>query len=144
MENSNISGISPEYVEGNTWNTSEGFNYVGKAKVDSLKETVKEIEYLIKERTKLSNNFIGEGEKMKSHINNFLMENAPKGEDDSEFARERSELRKKQIDISEIQLNEKVGCWRDIALLKKELREQERELNQKSSRADMLKGILEE
>ena len=72
------------------------------------------------------------------------MENAPKGEDDSEFARERSELRKKQIDISEIQLNEKVGCWRDIALLKKELREQERELNQKESRTEMLKEILEE
>ncbi len=144
MEKPISSGISPEYVAGNTWNTSEGFNSVGKAKVDSLKETVDEIEHLIKERTGLSNRFIGEGEKMKSNINNFLMENAPKGEDDSEFARERSELRKKQIDISEVQLNEKVGCWRDIALLKKELREQEKELNQKESRTEMLKGILEE
>jgi len=144
MEKPITNGIPQEYVEGNTWNTSEGFNSVGKAKVDSIKETVEEIEHLIKERTVLSNSFIGEGEKMKSNIKNFLMENAPKGEDDSEFARERSELRKKQIDISEIQLNEKVGCWRDIALLKKELREQERELNQKESRADMLKGILEE
>jgi len=144
MENPIKSGISPEYVTGNTWDTSEGFSSIGKGKVDSLKETVEEIDHLIKERTKLSNTFISEGEKMKSNINNFLMENAPKGEDDSEFARERSELRKKQIDISEIQLNEKVGCWRDIALLKKELREQEKELNQKESRTDMLKGILEE
>jgi len=56
---------------------------------------------------------------MKVHINNFLLENIPKGEDDSEFARERSELRKKQIDISELQLNEKIGCWRDIATVKK-------------------------
>jgi hypothetical protein len=143
MENPNSKETSPEYVAGNTWNTS-GFNSMGKAKVDSLKETVEEIEHLIKERTILSNNFLKEGEKMKTNINNFLMENAPKGEDDSEFARERSELRKKQIDISEIQLNEKIGCWRDIALLKKELREQERELNQKESRADMLKGILDE
>ena len=66
MENPITSGISPEYVSGNTWNTSEGFNSVGKAKVDSLKETVEEIEYLIKERTVLSNTFIKEGEKMKS------------------------------------------------------------------------------
>lgn len=144
MEKPNSNGIPEEYVSGNTWNTSDGFNSVGKAKVDSLKDTVEEIDHLIKERTNLSNTFIKEGEKMKSNINNFLMENAPKGEDDSEFARERSELRKKQIDISEIQLNEKVGCWRDIALLKKELREQEKELNQKESRADMLKGILTE
>jgi len=144
MEKPNSSGISPEYVTGNTWNTSEGFDSVGKAKVDSLKETVEEIESLIRERTHLSNQFVKEGEKMKTNINNFLMENAPKGEDDSEFTRERAELRKKQIDISELQLNEKVGCWRDIALLKKELREQEKELNEKSNRAEMLKGILEE
>ena len=144
MENPNENGIPKEYDSENTWNTSEGFKSVGKAKIDSLKETVEEIEHLIKERTGLSNGFIKEAEKMKSNINNFLMENAPKGEDDSEFARERSELRKKQIDISEVQLNEKVGCWRDIALLKKELREQEKELNQKESRTEMLKGILEE
>lgn len=144
MENLNQNGISSKYAEGNTWNTSKGFDSVGKAKVNSLKETVEEIEFLIKERMNLSNNFIKEGEKMKSSIKNFLMENAPKGEDDSEFARERSELRKKEIEISEIQLNEKIGCWRDIALLKKELREQEKELNEKSSRAELLKGILEE
>jgi hypothetical protein len=128
----------------NTWNTSNGLESMGKGKVDSLKETVEEIQFLIKERTTLSEDFIGEGEKMKSKINNFLLENAPKGEDDSEFARERSELRKKQIDISELQLNEHVGCWRDIALLKKELRDQIKELNQKESRAEMFGKILEE
>ena len=72
------------------------------------------------------------------------MQNAPAGEDDSEFARERSELRKKKIEISELQLNEKVNCWRDIALLKKEMRESERELNEKKSRSDMLGKILSE
>ena len=67
-----------------------------------------------------------------------------KGEDDSEFTRERAELRKKQIDISELQLNEKVGCWRDIALLKRELREWGSELSQKTSRADTIRRILGE
>ncbi len=155
MEKHISNGISPEYDSGNNWNTSssysnpqEGiqnnFESVGKAKLDSLKEIVIEIEKLIKERDTLSENFINEGEKMKRDIKNFLLENSPKGEDDSEFARERSDLRKKQIEISELQLNEKVGCWRDIALLKKELRDQTKELNEKSSRAEMLKDILDE
>jgi len=144
MENPNESGISEDYKPGNTWNTSEGFDSVGKAKVDSLKERVTEVETMIKERNTLSRRFIKEGEKMKTNINNFLLENAPKGEDDSEFTRERAELRKKQIDISELQLNEKIGCWRDIALLKKEMRESMKELNEKESRAEMLGRILEE
>ena len=135
---------NPEYVADNMWNTSEGLDSMGQANIDSLKELVEEIDTLMKEREKLSDSFIKEGEKMKTNINNFLTENAPKGEDDSEFARERSELRKKQIDLSELQLNEKVGCWRDIALLKKELRENEKELNEKESRADMLGKILKE
>jgi len=128
----------------NNRNTSEDFDSVGKAKLDSLKERIEEIEEMIKERNTLSGNFIKEGEGMKTNIKNFLMENAPEGEDDSEFARERSELRKKQIEISELQLNEKVNCWRDIALLKKEMRESSKELNEKKTRADMLGRILTE
>ena len=99
---------------------------------------------MIKERNTLSKNFVKEGEDMKSNIKTFLIENAPEGEGDSEFARERSELRKKQIEISELQLNEKVNCWRDIALLKKEMRESAKELNEKESRAKILGDILTE
>ena len=144
MENPNENGIPKDYDSKNTWNTSEGFDSVGKAKVDSLKDQVTEIKTMVGERNVLSRRFIKEGEKMKTNINNFLLENAPKGEDDSEFTRERAELRKKQMDISELQLNEKIGCWRDIALLKKEMRESMKELNEKESRADMLGKILED
>lgn len=144
MENPIENGIPQKYQSENTWNTSEEINSVGKAKVDSLKDLVIEINEMIKERETLSKRFIKEGETMKANIHNFLLENAPKGEDDSEFTRERAELRKKQIDISELQLNEKVNCWRDIALLKKELREDTKELNEKESRAEMLGKILEE
>ena len=137
MENQHI-------PEGNTWNTSGDFNSIGSGKVDSLKEVVDEVNLMISERKKLSSNFIAEAEKMKTQINNFLLENAPKGEDDSEFTRERAELRKKQIEISELQLNEKVGCWKDIALLKRELRDWGSQLSEKSSRADTIRKILEE
>jgi hypothetical protein len=142
MENPNKNGIPQKYDTENTWNTSEGFDSVGKAKVDSLKDLIVEVDEMITERKILSKKFVKEGEGMKNKIHNFLLENAPKGEDDSEFARERAELRKKQIEISELQLNEKIGCWRDIALLKKELRENSKELNEKESRAEMLGKIL--
>lgn len=145
MEKTRISDeIGSGYASGNTWNTHDDLKGIGSSKVDSLKELVTEVNTLIGEREKLSSDFIKEGEKMKRDINNFLLENAPKGEDDTEFARERAELRKKQIEISEIQLNEKVGCWRDVALLKKELRENVKELTEKESRAQMLGRILEE
>jgi hypothetical protein len=144
MENPIKNGIPKKYQSENTWNTSGNIDSVGKAKVDSLKDLVTEVNEMIKQRAVLSKRFIKEGESMKASINNFLLENAPKGEDDSEFTRERAELRKKQIDISELQLNEKVNCWRDVALLKKELRENTKELSEKESRAEMLGKILEE
>ena len=144
MENPIENGIPKEYQSENTWNTQGKINSVGKAKVDSLKDLVIEINDMIKQREVLSKRFIKEGESMKASIHNFLLENAPKGEDDSEFTRERAELRKKQMDISELQLNEKIGCWRDIALLKKELREDTKELSEKESRADMITKILTE
>ena len=147
MEEHISTEISPEYDSGNNWNTfsrtKNNLESVGITKLDSLKETVIEIEKLIKERGCLSESFINEGEKMKRDIKNFLLENVLKGEDDSEFARERSDLRKKQIEISELQLNEKVGCWRDIALLKRELRDQTKELNEKINRAEIFERILD-
>jgi len=144
MENPNENGIPKEYQSENTWNTPAKIGSVSKAKVDSLKDLVIEMNDMIKQRSVLSRRFIKEGEGMKASIHNFLLENAPKGEDDSEFTRERAELRKKQMDISELQLNEKIGCWRDIALLKKELRENTKELSEKESRAEMITKILTE
>ena len=142
MENPIKNEIPKEYQSENTWNTSGNVGSVGKAKVDSLKDLVIEINEMMKQREILSKRFIKEGEGMKANIHNFLLENAPKGEDDSEFTRERAELRKKQIEISELQLNEKINCWRDIALLKKELREDTKELSEKESRAEMIGKIL--
>lgn len=144
MENLDFGEIPTKYPEENTWNTSENFDSMGKARIDSLKDSVKEIETMIEERNQLSQKFIKEGELIKNSINNFLLENAPKGENDSEFARERAELRKKQIEISELQLNEKIGCWRDISQLKRELREDKLQINEKENRAEMLDKILRE
>ena len=148
-------GIGPKDILENNRNTSlekenlsvdteDNLESIGKAKLTSIKETILEIEKLIKERDNLSQEFITEGEQMKRDIKNFLLENTVKGEDDSEFSRERSDLRKKQIEISELQLNERVGCWRDIALLKRELRDKTKELSEKVSRAEIFESILKD
>ena len=144
MENPDKPEIPVNYNWDKNRNTPKEFNTIGKAKLDSIKDIILEIEEMVGERKGLSKKFINEGENMKTKIHNFLLENAPKGEDDSEFTRERAELRKKQIDISELQLNEKIGCWRDISLLKKELRENTKELNEKENRTEMFEKILTE
>ena len=120
------------------WNTS--IEKVGKEKVDSLKMTINEIENLIKERETLSKALINEAESIKIDISNFFVQN-PTGEQE---IREKIALKQKQVDISELQLNEKISCWQDVAKLKQELREKQKELTDKESRFDMLDKILEE
>ncbi len=125
-----------------TANTPEidSMQKVGKEKINSLKKFIQEIEDLIGEREFLSEQISKEVEKIKNEIQNFLLTTKAI---DSEGFKERNGLRQKQVEISELQLNEKVNCWRDVALLKKELRERERELTEKEERMSLLDQILE-
>lgn len=133
-------------IPGNTYQGSnistESIENLGKVKVNALKESISEIGHQLEERRKISREFEREGNKMKMNINNFLLENTPAGEDDSDFARERAELRRKQIDISEMQLNEMVNCWRDVVLLQKDLRDKQKELFERESRMNAINDIL--
>lgn len=118
-------------------------NNIGKEKITSLKENVKDVNELIQNRETLNEEIFNEGEKIKIEINNLLLENETKKEE--RFApNEKMELVKKKIEITELQLNEKVSCWKDVALLKKELREKTKELNEKEERINSLKNFLEE
>jgi len=119
------------------WNTSD--IDLGN-KLDSLKQAINEIKELIENREKLSKKMIEEAEGVKIDITNFFVEN-PTGEQE---VREKIALKQKQVDISELQLNEKVKCWQDVAKLKQELREREKELGEKQERLNMLNTILEE
>jgi hypothetical protein len=124
-----------------SFNDNPGF---GKEKLESIKESIEEIEELIVSREDLSEEIYGEGEKLKTEINNFLMEKRVH-EDPNDIlgAKEKTELKKKKIEISELQLNEKVSCWKDVALLKKELRERQREMSEKQGRMEAIDKILE-
>ena len=125
------------------------FDDLGKDRIDSLKKSILEIRDLIKEREKLSREIFNEGEKIKTEINNFILENessniASTALSTNEFLREKNDLRARKITISEMQLKEKIDCWKDIAILKKEMREYEKELIEKESRVKALNKILEE
>lgn len=108
---------------------------VGKERINALKDFIEELEILVEERAALSKIITEEAEKMKIEIRNFLATNKAY---DSEGFKERSGLRQKLVEISELELNEKVNCWRDVAVLKKELRERKREYTEKKERLEML------
>lgn len=128
--------------QGKPWNTSDDeFKGIGKEKIDSLKEEIKEIEDLVSERERLSRAVFQEAEKVKMEINNFLAETHPR---DIEGIRDRVTLKQKQVEIAEFQLKEKISCWQDIARLKQELRGSKKELSGREGRLDTLGKILED
>jgi dihydropteroate synthase len=127
-----------------TWNNlkDQDIQDSGKEKLDSLKNSIAELKTLIDGRKELSREVLRDAEKVKMEINNFITEN--KQVFDKEGIREQILLKQKQVEVSETQLKEKVSCWQDIAKLKQELREQEREFTDKQSRKKMLDKILED
>ena len=138
MEIRDISGEKPSFGSGNFGKPVDSIR-VGREKINSLKSSISEIEFLIEQREGLSKVFSEEIEKIKTNIENFLLKNVAV---DSEDFKERSGLRQKQIEVSELELNERVNCWRDVALLKKELREFKKELIEKEERVSMFDEIL--
>lgn len=134
LEKPEISGFS----EGNM------LEVVGQERITSLKKAIQEIKQLVDERKKLSIEFIKEGEDIKSEINNLIIgnESTLRALGQNEALIEKNNLRNKKVEISELQLNEKINCWKDIALLKKELRIYEKELSEKEGRMKELNDIL--
>ena len=61
----------------------------------------------------------------------------------AEFQKAEVEFRKKIIEADEMKVQEKLNCFRDVALLKKELRELIQEFREKESRASVLGSLLE-
>lgn len=133
-------GLSGAEKGENTRNTSDDLlGSMGSERVNSLKQSIGELEFLIAERENLSKIIVDEVENIKTNIENFLLKYKAS---DSDGFKERSGLRQKQIDISELQLNEKVNCWRDVAMLKKELRERQKELSERQERMAMLGEMI--
>jgi len=115
------------------------FSDLSTEKIGSLKEAIEDIQQLIITRQKLNEEINIDIDKLKMDIDNFIL----KFGDDTTRA-EQLNLKKKQVELEEIKIQEKVNAWRDIANLKKELRERIKEFREKESSATMLDKILKE
>ena len=107
--------------------------------VTSLNNSINDIRLLISERETLNYSLFKDIEKIKMDINNFILEAGPDVQ-----PKDKLEMRKKLIEIEELKLQEKLNTWRDVAMLKKELREKMKEQEEKVNRLSVLDQILEE
>ena len=133
-----IPEISPDLVN------SLDFEELGKEKIQALTQAISDIQILITERQILSKDILKEGEALKIEIDNFLIENDNPDLTDHDALIEKNNLRAKKITVAELQLKEKIDCWKDVALLKKELRIYEKELRERKSRFDSISKLLTE
>lgn len=136
-------GLENLEIAGNP--STESLSELGKEKIEALKSSILEINSLIASRQRLSKQFFEDGEKIKSEINNYILENdrIPLA-DQREILSEKNDLRHKKVEIAESQLKERIDCWKDISNLKKERRIYERELQERESRLNMLNDFLSE
>ena len=111
---------------------------ISETKMVSLQEAIDEITAQISLREKLHEEMIGDIEKLKSTINNMSPSMT------AENAKVIVEFQKKLIEAEEMKVQEKLNCFRDIAQLKKELREWIREFRDKEKRASLLGDLLSE
>jgi transcription antitermination factor NusA-like protein len=77
-------------------------------------------------------------------INNTMPKNDGSAGNLSESKQELiKELLKKKIELDEMRSTEKLNFWRDVALLKKELREHMKEFRDMQSKTSMLDNLLD-
>ena len=121
---------------------NEIFEKMQQEKTTSLKESIDGIEKLITQRAKLSKELLADMDKIKFEVGNIITRVATEL-GGVESKKEQIMLKQKQVEIEEVKVQEKLNCWRDIADLKKELREREQELKEKESRVEMIDGLME-
>lgn len=112
---------------------------ITKTRMFSLQETIDEIREQIKIREDLHRKMLENIENLKSSIHN-MMPQMPTPT--IEFQKAMVELKKKLIEAEEMKIKENLDCFRDVALLKKELREFLREFRDKEKRASLLGELL--
>ena len=113
-------------------------------RVDLLKESIVDIKRMISEREFLHKEMMENLDKLNMFIDNSM----PKGSFSSDEAIKArhdlvKELLKKKIEIEEIKVEEKLNFWRDVAELKKELREHMKEYRDMESKTSMMDNLLE-
>ncbi len=106
------------------------------AKIMSMKEVINDIEVLIDEREVLRKEIFGDADKAFASINNFL---STRSQIDTV---EEVRIREKLLDLETFKMQEKINAFRDIADLKKELRDRMQEFKEQESNATVLDSLL--
>ncbi|HLD06061.1 MAG TPA: hypothetical protein VJC16_00820 [Candidatus Nanoarchaeia archaeon] len=113
-------------------------------KLASFQGTVDDINVLIQLREQLFSEIMNDLEKIKIEVSNVLAETSNRPRADLETIKERLELRKKLAEVDAMKAEEKLNRWRDIAALRKELREWVKEFTEKEGSTGLLDKILKE
>jgi hypothetical protein len=126
------------------------FKQLQGEQIKSLKDEIKEIEEQITERQVLSTEVKKNCEAIKITIENMInefkgsvaMSHSGGSSGDTSALGALIRLRQEQAAMDQFVVKEKTDAWKDIAELKKELRELVREFRERESRVDMLDKIL--
>lgn len=111
--------------------------------VKLIQESISDIQSMIKEREELNSKMISSMEKIDLSIDNKIPSMEALQGSNPAAAQLMNELMKKKIEIEEIKLQEMLNYWRDVALLKKELREHMKEYRELESKTSMVDSILD-
>ncbi len=107
-------------------------------KIYSIEEAISDIHNYIKNREGVNKDIEAHVERVKSMINNFIMELSNRDPDQKLLL----ELRKKLIEMEEIKIQERLNFFRDTAELKAELRETMREYREKKNKGSLLDELM--
>jgi len=113
------------------------FSQMSNIQLDSIKEAMAEINEMIIEREKLRVEISFDLEKVGLKFTNFLTEKK-----ETLSPEQAIEIQRKIIDLEEDKAREKLNAWKDIALLRKELREYKFTLKEKKDGMDMLQSTM--
>lgn len=113
-------------------------------RVQLLEESINDIKQMITHRGDLHKEILKSFDSIDLFINNTMPKNDGSAGNLSESKQELiKELLKKKIELDEMRSTEKLNFWRDVALLKKELREHMKEFRDMQSKTSMLDNLLD-
>ncbi len=133
--------FSMKYTPKSSSNTDNLIKGVHEDKVESIEEAIRDIKDFMQKRESLHSELMTDLEAMQTFINNNANKISGTRILESDLFKE---LTKKRIEIEEIRLAEKVNRWRDIAGLKRELREHLRELRDRQGKMSLFDRIMED
>lgn len=122
---------------------SRVFDLFQSEKTESLKESMEDIQEAIRLRKQLSEEITTLFNKVIMDTDNFIIRLNIVDRNNEIIRGEQMKLKQKQMELEAKKIEERVTCWKDIALLKKELREHLAEFRDKESRSTMLDNLLE-